>query len=111
MLVPSNCTYATPGLQTYFVPLVKRNVVGGGEGEGTGGRGGVAAVGCTHFITGRGRGDLEITTQDKQGQGIMMAFKDDTVARKRQRMLDYVLEAQGRKRKSLVRGEVDEDDS
>ncbi len=41
----------------------------------------------------------------------MMAFKDDTVARKRQRMLDYVLEAQGRKRKSLVRGEVDEDDS
>lgn len=75
--------------------------MGGGKGEGKGGRGGVGAVGCTHFITGRGRGDSDITTQDKQdGQEGMVAFDDGTMARKRQRMLKYVLEAQGRERKS-----------
>lgn len=95
VLVPPNCTYATPGRQTYFVPLVTRKV-GGGEGGGGVGLG---------FITGRGRGDVEISRQD-QGEGGEegqegMAL-DTKAARKRRRMLAYVLEERGGRRRMMT---------
>jgi len=88
VLVSPNCTYATPGRQTYFVPLVTRKAIGG---EGGGGGVGVG------FITGRMRGDFEITRQDhgKGGEGQGGVASDSKAARKRRRMLAYVLKERG----------------
>lgn len=59
----------------------------GGEGGGGG----------VHFITGRGRGDLEITRQDQGGgqEGHVGLGSDSKAARKRRRMLTYVLRERG----------------
>ena len=63
-------------------------------------------MGCTHFITGRARGDdVEISTQDK-GEGGKEGQEgkalDSKAARKRRRMLAYVLKERG--------GEEEDDD-
>jgi len=98
VVVPTNCNYATPGRQTYFVPLLTRNRIGGEHqrGEEVG-----VAVGCSHIITGRARGDAAITAECYQNKRRKEDEWDEIdtpymckAARKRRCMLRHLLEAQ-----------------
>lgn len=75
MQVPTTCPYAVPGVQTYFVPLLR--LVDAGHAQ--------MAV-----ATGRRRGDEEILALDDA------ALEGSRKKRsKRQRMADFVLASRG----------------